>query len=230
MVKMDETQLFLNDEDVLYLEDSLFKKYGDLKWWPAKTRDEVLIGAILTQNTSWNNVVTAIKKLEDENALTLTKIASMEFTKLAEAIHSSGFYNQKTRRLKAISNEILMKYGKLENMMGKDLNEIRSFLSGLDGIGQETLDSILLYALDYPVFVVDKYTRRLFIRLGFISDSLNDHEIKASVEKNITDFQKLKNFHATIVALSKEYCKSKPECAHCPLNMRCRHYMATISP
>lgn len=227
---MRDSFTVLRDSNMILLSRELFRKYGDLHWWPAKSRDEVVIGAILTQNTSWNNVATAIERLRSAGSETLADISIMDEKELASAIHSSGFYNQKAKRLKTISKEILSRYGQLENMIGKDPHEIRSFLSGLSGIGQETLDSIMLYALDYPVFVVDKYTRRLLVRLGFITDRIRDSEIKTAIEGIISDLWELKNFHACIVALSKEYCRSKPECNNCPLRNSCRYYIETISP
>ncbi|MGC8505366.1 MAG: endonuclease III domain-containing protein [Thermoplasmata archaeon] len=227
---MKHSLAVLRDSDLILLSSELFRKYGDLHWWPAKSRDEVVIGAILTQNTSWNNVITAIDRLKSVGSETLADISMMDEKDLAGTIRSSGFYNQKAHRLKTISKEIIRRYGRLENMIGKDPDEIKSFLSGLTGIGQETLDSIMLYALDYPVFVVDKYTRRLLVRLGFITDKIKDSDIKAVVEEVMTDTWELKNFHACIVALSKEYCRSKPECDDCPLRNNCRYYIETISP
>lgn len=227
---MRDSFTVLRDSDMILLSRELFRKYGDLHWWPAKSGDEVVIGAILTQNTSWNNVVTAIDRLRSAGFETLSDISMMDEKELAGAIHSSGFYNQKAHRLKTISKEIMSRYGRLDNMIGKDPDEIRSFLSGLAGIGQETLDSIMLYALDYPVFVVDKYTRRLLVRLGFITDKIKDGEIKTGIEGIMTDTWELENFHACIVAVSKEYCKSRPECKNCPLTTKCRYYIETISP
>ncbi|PYB68893.1 endonuclease III domain-containing protein [Thermoplasma sp. Kam2015] len=199
--------------------DDLFCIYGDLRWWPADSRDEVVIGAILTQNTSWNNVEKAISRLKENGLMTLADISRCDRQKLAEIIRPAGFYNQKADRLISISRSVVERFGSIENI--KDLQTAISFFSGLKGIGQETLDSILLYALDFPVFVIDRYTKRFIERCYGITGE----NIKRDVEEEINDVRRLKNLHAMIVQISKDHCRKVPECEGCPLNNRCIYFL-----
>ncbi|MGC8609076.1 MAG: endonuclease III domain-containing protein, partial [Thermoplasmata archaeon] len=196
----------------------LFRIYGELGWWPAQSREEVLIGAILTQNTNWKNVEKAIENMKKNGILTLSDINKIETERLSEIIKSSGFHNQKAERLKILASLILQKYGKLENM--KDLSDARSFLSSIKGIGPETRDSILLYALDFPVFVIDSYTIRFLSRYSNIDDYGN---LATDVTKNIPTVDRLKNFHGMIVQVSKDYCRKDPLCDLCPINEKCMY-------
>ncbi|AAT43178.1 endonuclease III domain-containing protein [Picrophilus oshimae] len=196
----------------------LFSFYGDLHWWPAENDFEVLIGAILTQNTSWRNVEKAIESLKSSGQLTIDWIIKMDCKDLALKIRSAGFYNQKAKYIKNACISIKAIYGNLDNMK-KNFNEVYDFLSGLKGIGPETRDSILLYALNYRTFVIDNYTLRLFSRL--YGKNFSYIEIKSSVEESLKTVFELKNFHAMIVELSKDYCRKKPLCLKCPLNDLC---------
>lgn len=203
--------------------ERLFERYGDTGWWPGDTRDEVIIGAVLTQNTSWTNVEMALQKLREAGILSLQRIGETERQPLSGLIRSSGFYNQKSERLILLSREIISRYGDVSGMLRRDLQELTNFLKPLKGVGQETLDSILLYALDKPVFVVDKYTMRIFSRAG-INESNNISEIKNLVSQVFgQDLEKLKNLHGMIVFLAKDHCKSKPVCSNCPLLEICSY-------
>ncbi|CAC11466.1 conserved hypothetical protein [Thermoplasma acidophilum] len=198
--------------------DDLFRVYGDLHWWPADSKDEVVIGAVLTQNTSWKNVEKAIERLREKGLNSLAAISKCDVKDLAETIRPSGFYNQKAERLIALSKALMERFGGIDSI--HDLETAVSFFSPIKGIGQETLDSILLYALDLPVFVMDKYTARFLDRCYGIRGG----DIKKDVEGEIKDVERLKNLHAMIVQISKDHCKKVPECDGCPLNTKCEYY------
>ncbi len=205
------------------LYNELYKHYGDLQWWPSESDDETVIGCILTQNTSWSNVKKSIDILRENDMLDLKRIREIDETKLQEYIKSSGYYTIKTRYLKNIASSIIDNYNKLERMKNKDLNEIKPFIKNIKGVGNETMNSILLYALDYPVFVIDSYTLRLFKR--YYGKEFASNDIKTGVEQEFDgNIFRLKNFHGMIVQLSKEYCKKKPECNKCFINNKCIYF------
>lgn len=203
------------------LYERLYQEYGDTGWWPADSRDEVIIGTILTQNTSWKNVELSLGKMRKNSLTTLQAISTVDQAQLTELIRSSGFYNQKSERLIHISKEITKNYTSVEKMMESDPEELINFLGPMKGIGQETLDSILLYALDKPVFVVDKYTVRILSRIGIKVIGQID-PIKSLVHEYLgTDISMLKNLHGMIVYLAKDYCRVKPKCGGCPVKNVC---------
>lgn len=211
--------------------DLMFKRFGDLGWWPAETPEEVIIGAILTQNTSWKNVEKSLEKLRENELLSLRSIMKTDKKILSELIRSSGFFNQKADRLLRLSKAIISTYGNIDNMKILELDEVRDFLKEINGVGQETLDSILLYALCFPVFIVDKYTIRIFERVGIIDKTMSAENLKSSVENDLERNEKLlKNFHAMIIELGKNHCKKEPLCGACPLNTVCKHYKDRILP
>ena len=210
--------------DIRRLNEALYSHYGELGWWPAESPDEVLIGAILTQNTSWSNVEKSIRELKKNGLISIKKIAETSWEALASIIRSSGFYNQKARRLVSICSAIEGKYGGLMEMSKKPVQEISIFLLSLNGIGEETRDSILNYALDYPVFVVDRYTFRILKRTGIMNGGVVD-DVKNMVKDSIgDDLPALKNLHAMIVYLGKDFCRTKPDCKNCPLNKECEYW------
>ncbi len=197
----------------------LYAHFGPQHWWPAESPFEVIIGAILTQNTAWTNVETAITELRKNNCLTLEAILNIPQEKLGTLIRSSGFFNQKVRRLKTITSFIFTNYeGSLDQMFSEPVEVLRENLLTLNGLGPETVDSILLYAGKHPVFVIDAYTKRIFSRHCLIDD-------KASYE-NIQDYftsqqnhhtQTFNEYHALIVKTAKIYCKKTASCSDCPL-------------
>jgi len=197
----------------------LYVYYGNLEWWPSETDDETVIGCILTQNTSWKNVEKALEKMKDNHVFTLNEIAITDQEQLKELIKSSGFYNQKSRYLLTVSREITEKYGNLHDMKNKDRKEIEGFIMGLDGVGNETMESIMLYALDYPVFVVDAYTLRFFKR--YYGKEFSRKEIRDYAEEEFPEIEQLKNFHGMIVNLGKDFCKKTPVCKSCFLREDC---------
>lgn len=208
-----------NPSLVLEIYQKLYAHFGPQHWWPAESPFEVIIGAILTQNTAWTNVETAIAQLRQNNCLTLEALTAISEKKLATLIYSSGFFNQKARRLKTITSFISTAYGgSLHQLFSEPLEDLREKLLALKGLGPETVDSILLYAGDQPVFVIDSYTKRIFSRHRLIDE-------KASYESMQNYFmsqqdhhtQTFNEYHALIVKTAKIYCKKTASCSNCPL-------------
>ncbi len=203
------------------LFDTLLAAYGKRHWWPAQTPFEMMVGAILTQNTAWTNVEKALEGFGSH--LTPQFILECGIEKLAEIIRPSGYYNQKAVRLKTLARWY-EGYGFDIGRVRAQGNEVlRGELLGLNGVGHETAYSMLLYAFDKPYFVVDAYTRRLFERLGYPVPKAYD-EFRLAIEQSIPRELYLYNeFHALIVAHAKERCKASPGCAGCPLAPRCKY-------
>jgi len=209
---------------VIYQIDSIYRKlfscFGPQHWWPAKSRFEVMVGAILTQNTNWSNVETAINNLRKKKLLDAGKLYRLPQRKLAPLIKSAGYYNIKAKRLKEFLRFLFKSYqGNLRKMSLVDTQLLRRQLLCVNGIGPETADSILLYALGKPVFVVDAYTKRIFSRHRLIREDVDYHELQDLCARNLTKDVKLFNeFHALLVKLGKDFCrKNKPRCDICPL-------------
>jgi endonuclease-3 related protein len=203
----------------------LLKTYGKQDWWPAETPFEVCVGAILTQNTAWKNVEKAIENLKKQNLLSPEKLLRVDTSKLKELIRPAGFYNQKTERLKLFSS-FVVKNGGISGLRKLRKEQLRKMLLETKGIGRETADSILLYALEKPAFVVDTYTKRLLFRLGILKKEDESYEkVKSFFENEIpakdTNVPIYKEFHALIVEHSKTHCKKKPDCKGCPLKSFC---------
>lgn len=200
----------------------LFKRFGKQHWWPADSRFEVIVGAILTQNTAWRNVEKAILNLKKNKSLNCKKIAKMDIRKLEKMIQPSGFYKQKSERLKRFCKYLDKNYDSdLNKFFNRDTNVIRNELLSLNGIGNETADSILLYAGEKLKFVIDAYTKRMCERTGIIN-AKNYDELQDFFEKNLPKSIELyKEFHALIVELGKNFCWKKPGCNGCPLENIC---------
>jgi len=198
---------------------TLLESFGRRNWWPGETSLEIAIGAILTQNTSWRNVEKAIESIKVHDALRVDKLYAMDNEVLAQIIRSSGCYNIKANRLKALVNVIHNEYD--DNMFelnSIDMWRMREILLGIAGIGKETADSILLYALEKPVFVVDAYTKRFLINHGIYNgDNHYDAFQRFFMENLPHDVYLFNEFHALIVYLCQSYCKKTPLCAGCPL-------------
>jgi endonuclease-3 related protein len=200
--------------------DVLHRAYGDQNWWPARTRFEVIVGAILTQNTSWTNVERAIVALRREKLLSPPAVEEVSESVLAELIRSSGYYRQKARKLKAFVTFLRANYqGSLDKMFRVPTGALRKQLLAVHGIGPETADSILLYAGAHPVFVVDAYTRRMLQRHGLAEDRDTYEEIRGLFERSLpADPQLFNEYHALIVHTGKHFCRTKePRCSECPL-------------
>jgi endonuclease-3 related protein len=208
------------ERTLLSIYNRLYGHFGPRYWWPAATPFEVMVGAILTQNTAWSNVEKAIANLKREKALSPRKIARIHPGTLAALIKSSGFYNEKTKKLKAFI-KFLSGFcgGDINKLSSNSLGALRKKLLGVKGIGRETADSMLLYALNKPIFVVDAYTKRIFARHRLISKDSSYDEVQEFFMGNLPRRVKLFNeYHALIVETGKNYCKkNKPLCKFCPL-------------
>lgn len=199
--------------------------YGPLSWWPAESAFEVCIGAILTQNTAWCNVEKAITELKNAEVLDPVMLNRISHVELAEMIRSSGFFNIKSKRIKAFVELLVSRYnGSLELMFAGRWQDLRAELLQVNGVGPETCDAILLYAGHKPSFVVDNYTRRLFQRLGMIGGNESYEEIRSLFMRNLAESVPVFNeYHALIVEHCKRFCRKKPLCSNCPLVVSCVH-------
>lgn len=211
---------------LLDIHDRLLVFFGPQNWWPADSPFEVILGAILTQNTNWSNVELAIGQLRNAAALDLHSISSMELEKLEELIRPSGFFRQKAGRVQNFTRFLLSEYnGDLEKFFSLPDTELRKTLLALPGIGPETADSIMLYAAEKASFVIDAYTQRIIGRIG-INQGAGDYEkTRTLFMDNLPHEVKLFNeYHALIVRLAKEFCrKQQPLCHDCPVVDLCRH-------
>ena len=198
----------------------LYREFGPQHWWPGETPFEVIVGAILTQNTAWGNVTKAIDNLKKEGYLMPESLYSLSMPKLARLIRPSGYYNIKANRLKEFLNFLFNEYnGSLEKMFKTNLPKLREKLLKINGIGPETADSILLYAGNYPIFVIDAYTKRILQRHNIITDGIAYHPLQRLFMDNLPEDVNLFNeYHALIVKTAKDFCKKKPLCDVCPLN------------
>jgi endonuclease-3 related protein len=213
------------ETELLCLYMTLLDHFGPLNWWPADSPFEVVIGAILTQNTAWANVELAIANLKEEQVLSPDKLAEIPIDRLEELIKPSGFFRQKANRLQSLSIHLVTEWqSNLNAFCSGSLVEARDRLLARPGIGPETADSILLYAVHRPSFVVDAYTRRIFERVGVLQGDETYAEVRELFTQALPEDVTLYNeYHALIVQLAKTFCKKrKPLCNGCPLNKRCR--------
>ena len=203
----------------------LLSAYGPQGWWPADTRFEVMVGAILTQATAWRNVERAIQRLKAAGALSPERMARLSEGELAELIRPAGFFRQKTRRLRALLR-LIGQHGSVEGLLSLPAGELRRQLLSVPGVGPETADSILLYAAGYPVFVVDAYTKRILHRLGLLSgEKAGYEEVQELFESNLPRDPKLYGeYHALLVRHAKEHCRARPRCPGCPLAPVCESF------
>jgi len=197
----------------------LYKMYGPRNWWPADSDFEVAVGAILTQNTNWQNVERAILNLKAKKLLSPLKLHKLNIKRLARLIRSCGYYNIKAKRLKSFLDFLVSGYGgKIENMRTMPLPALREELLDVNGIGPETADSILLYAIKKPIFVVDAYTKRILTCLRLSTLDSDYSEVQKLFMDNLPMRVKLYNeFHALIVEHGKSFCKKNPKCDICAL-------------
>ena len=202
---------------------TLFKAFGPQRWWPGDTPFEIAVGAILTQNTNWGNVEKAIDNLKSARVLSAKKIHEMPAGDLAALIRPAGYFNIKAKRLKSFISFLMNDYhGSMATMKREDVHLLREKLLSVNGIGPETADSILLYALDKPVFVIDAYTKRVLSRHKIMDHDRSYEEFRGLFHSSLKKDLKLFNeYHALFVAVGKTYCKPKPKCDRCPLrNLR----------
>lgn len=200
--------------------NQLFSSLGPQHWWPARTPFEVVVGAILVQNTAWENASRAIANLRRERLLTPRAIEKAPYATLARLVRSSGYFRQKAKKLKAFAHFLRGEYGgSLTRMFHSPTAVLREKLLCVHGIGPETADSILLYAGNHPVFVVDAYTKRILRRHGRVSEKTGYEEVRSLFESRILPDAPLYNeFHALIVRAGKTWCRAgEPRCGECPL-------------
>ncbi|MGC8688340.1 MAG: endonuclease III domain-containing protein [Candidatus Micrarchaeia archaeon] len=199
-------------------------RFGFLNWWPGDTKFEIFVGAILTQQTSWSNVAKVIQRLKDNNLLNLNAIIDIDQNKLEELIKPSGYYRQKSKRLKEICNIIKANYGDLNRLFELDKIKLRNTLLNLKGVGKETADSIILYAAEKPIFVIDAYTKRIMHRIYNIPEDISYDILQDYFETELKkDLILYKDMHAQFVELGKTYCRKKPECNECPIKIYCKY-------
>lgn len=199
---------------------ALYAHFGGQGWWPAKTRFEVIVGAILTQNTNWRNVEKAIGNLKRAGLMGPGAMHGADTQELAALIRPAGYFNVKAKRLKNFLDTLFGSYGgSLRALLKKDRAKLRDELLSINGIGPETADSILLYAAEKPAFVVDAYTRRIMARHGLVKTDSTYSELQELFTRNLApDVQVFNEYHALIVRTGKEFCKTRePLCLRCPL-------------
>ena len=220
------------NNNFLTVYEKLFQSFGPQHWWPGDTQTEIIVGAVLTQNTNWGNVEKALGNLRKQNLLDVAKIHKISQERLARLIKPAGYFNVKARRLKNLIKFIIGRYqGDLKLMARTPLGDLRKELLGVNGVGPETADSILLYAFNKPVFVVDAYTKRFLYRHNLIDPQDSYHTVQELFTANLKSDRKFFNeYHALIVRLGKDFCKPTPRCEQCPLKdfhysieRRCAH-------
>ena len=197
----------------------LFDRFGPQHWWPGETQFEIIAGAILTQNTNWPNVEKAIANLKSARLLEAEKLYHLSLSQLAELIRPAGYYNIKAKRLKNFLDWFFENYdGKLSELENVDTERLRAELLGIKGVGRETADSILLYAFDRCIFVVDAYTARIACRHALIQPEADYEQLRELFQSNLPqDTQLFNEYHALLVRVGKEFCRPKARCAGCPL-------------
>lgn len=200
----------------------LDKRYNCKSWWPVISENpffEIIVGCILTQNTNWRNVEKVILNLKNENLLSPEAIIKTDNSKLKELIRTAGYYNQKVERLKEISRFLIKK----KNLKNLTVEELRKELLSIKGIGPETADSIILYAFNKPSFIIDAYTKRIFSRLGIVSENISYDKLKELFERNLKkDVILYQRYHGCIVEHAKNICKKRPACQSCYIKNLCK--------
>jgi len=199
----------------------LYRHYGDRNWWPADSPFEVMVGAVLTQNTAWINVERAIANLKFNQALDAKVMAELPPQLLAKWIKPSGYFNIKAKRLQNFCRWYLAQNG-YRGLRKKPTDVLRTALLSVNGVGPETADDILLYAFDRPVFVIDAYTRRLMSRLGILDGDQKYESLRADFEVALKpDVTLFNQYHALIVEHGKNICRPRPRCGDCVLRSGC---------
>ena len=215
----NDTAMPTQTKQLMAIYNKLYKAFGSQNWWPADTAEEVMFGAILTQSITWKNVEQAIAALKETGKLSFKAVAIMDEKELAKIIRPARFLNQKARALKKYADYFGEKYRySIMKMKKRELWTLREELLSLYRIGSETADSILLYALEKPIFVIDVYTKRILSRHGFLNmeDSYEDYQ-KLFMENLPGDVRLYNEYHALLVHLGNRFCKPKPLCDTCPL-------------
>jgi len=206
-------------EKLALMYKKLYASFGPQHWWPGETPFEIAVGAILTQNTNWGNVEKAIVNLKDADVLKPAALHDMSHERLAALIRPAGYFNIKTKRLKNFIGLLINEYhGSMSGMKRVDFNSVRKSLLSVNGIGPETADSIILYALEKPVFVIDAYTKRVLSRHNILDHDASYEEFQSLFQSKLKeDISLFSEYHALFVRLAKENCRTKPVCTGCPL-------------
>ena len=210
----------ISRRELLQVYKRLYHHYGDLHWWPGDTPLEISVGAILTQNTAWTNVEKAIARLKENRSLSVNALTRLSHRRLASLIKAAGYFNVKSRRLKNFISFLQNRYGgSLKKMFHRETNRLREELLSVNGTGPETADSILLYAGEKPIFVIDAYTKRIFSRHGVMAYDKSYDEFQQLFMKSLpADVALYNQYHAMLVNIGKDFCRSRPRCDSCPLN------------
>lgn len=207
--------------------DRLLKRYGHQHWWPAETPFEVIVGAVLTQNTAWTNVERAIANLKQRQLLTAEAIVAATHADLADALRPSGYFNIKAKRLRNVCLWFLQ-HGGMQGLGDMETDVLRHSVLSVNGVGPETADDIVLYAFERPVFVIDAYTRRIFGRLGVLDTMVDYESLRQNFEQTLARSRNrvmlFNEYHALIVRHAKEACRVKPVCDQCCLERQCAKF------
>jgi endonuclease-3 related protein len=208
------------DEILEELYQKLWEAFGPQGWWPGETPFEVALGAILTQNANWNNVARVIKVLKERGLLSPRVLRGLPEAELAQILRPVGYYNLKARRVKNFLDFLHANYQDSMARLGQgELEELRPRLLMVRGVGPETADSILLYALNQPTFVVDAYTFRILRRHDLVEEACSYEELREFfMSRRPASVPRSKEYHALLVRLGKEFCRPRPCCTTCPLN------------
>ncbi len=211
------------NQALLNIYHQLMARYGPQNWWTAEEPFEVIVGAVLTQSAAWGNVEKAIANLKSAKALSSQAIRQLPLTELARLVHPCGYYNAKALKLKSFAYWLGNHHADdLDRLFATDTNHLRPQLLSIHGIGPETADSIILYAANKPIFVIDAYTRRIISRLGLAPDSNSYAAYQALFMNNLpADASLFNEYHALLVCLAKNACRSRPLCQQCCLNSIC---------
>jgi len=206
-------------EQLTEIYEKLYERFGPQHWWPGDSQFEIITGAILTQNTSWANVEKAINNLKAANCLDAESLHRMPIEQLAGLIRPAGYFNIKAKRFKNFLNWLFDNYaGDLSQLQSLDTAAFRQALLAINGIGRETADSILLYAFNRPVFVVDAYTARVAVRHHLADPEADYEQLQEIFQSNLPeDVQLFNEYHALLVRVGKEFCRPKALCPNCPL-------------
>jgi len=206
----------------------LLSHFGKRHWWPGDTSLEIILGCILTQNVTWKNVEEAINNLKQKNLINLEAIIASSDESLGLLLRSTRYYNQKAANIKSFCHNMINNFdGSLDNLFLMDIPTLRKYLLSLKGIGKETADSIILYAANKPIFVVDAYTKRIFSRLGYFDSNPSYDQVQTFFMENLPhDLYLFNEFHALIVCLGQNFCKNaNPSCKSCILESVCKKKM-----
>lgn len=210
--------IVMENRELMALYRALLDAFGPRHWWPGETPFEVMVGAVLTQNTAWTNVERAIAALKAAGLLSPEALDAAPEGQVAELVRPSGYFNVKAKRLKSLVHWFVRRLGgEVAAADGTPTGELRRELLAVHGVGEETADSILLYTLERPVFVVDAYTRRAFSRHGAFGADASYGEMQRFFEERLPPDVALYNeYHALIVYLGKDFCRPTPRCEGCP--------------